>query len=317
MQNKKILIVGGSGALGQTLIKRYHDDNEIFIFSRDEHKQHNLMKDYKNIRYELGDVRNYESIISALNKYNPDIIINTSALKHIHLCELNPFESVQTNILGNQNIIKSVERARHQVEGIIFTSTDKACKPINVYGMCKSISERIYQNFALHNNDIKVAIVRYGNVLESTGSVIPFFKNILTNEQHPILPITHSEMTRFFLTLDKAVTLLIDWAWNSSDSHGCVAIPKVPSMKIVDLAQVLMDHYNPNAMIKIAGIRQGEKLHEELISPEESLKTKRFSDYYLITNELQTDKAWSYTSDQCLIDNKDDIKEFLQTSGVL
>ncbi len=318
MINKTILILGGSGALGKTLIKRYHNDNELIIFSRDEHKQVNLMKDYKNIKFEIGDIRRRDSIVTALNKYKPHILINAAAQKHIHICEWNPYESVQTNILGNQNIVEAIEIAKHKIEGVIFTSTDKACKPINVYGMCKSISERIYQNFAEHNSDIKVTIVRYGNVLESTGSVIPFFKNILnSNEDDLILPVTHIEMTRFFLTLDKAVTLLIDWAYKNTDSHGCIAIPKTPSLRIVELAHRLIVNSGKDADIKIIGIRPGEKLHEELISPEESLKTKEYNDYYLITNEIQTSSPWSYTSKSDLIINNKKIDDFLKDSGVI
>jgi len=317
MVDKSILIIGGSGALGRTLIKRYILDNIITVFSRDEHKHVNLMKEFPGVNFEIGDVRNRNSIISVINKYKPDIIINASAQKHIHICEYNPFESVQTNILGNQNIIEAVELANHRVEGIIFTSTDKACKPINVYGMCKSISERIYQNFALHTKDIKIVIVRYGNVLESTGSVIPYFKQLLMNQKYPEIPVTHSEMTRFFLTLSKAVTLLIDWAWENSDSHGCIAIPKVPSLKVIDLAEVLRSTYNANGKIKITGIRPGEKLHEELISPEESLKTKKYEDYYLISNVIQTERSWSYTSDQSLITDEKEIIKFLTKAKVI
>ncbi|KKK44931.1 hypothetical protein LCGC14_3166310, partial [marine sediment metagenome] len=280
--------------------------------------------------------RRKESIIYTINKHKPDVLINVAALKHIDICEKNPYESVQTNILGNQNIIESIEESHHRIKGLIFTSTDKACKPINVYGMCKSISEKIYQNYAenVHANDIKVAIVRYGNVLESTGSVIPFFKNILgaslPDSVRPTdykLPVTHEEMTRFFLTLDEAVNLLIDWAYHNPYSHGSIAIPKTKSMKIKDLAELLISVYDPEvnkkgltneehreliaSKIEIVGIRPGEKLHEELISEEESLRTIEHDDYYLITNKIINNDPWTYSSKDDLIDTFEDGKEFL------
>ena len=327
MQGKKILIIGGTGALGKMLLNRYHDNNQLFILSRDEHKHVNLMNQYKNVEFEIGDIRRKDSIISAINKFRPEVFINASAIKHIHICEANPYESIQTNVLGNQNIIDAIQQAKHQIEGIIFTSTDKACKPINVYGMCKSISERMYQNFAKHNKDIKVAIVRYGNVLESTGSVIPFFKKIITgykfdggymNDVSGFIPITHPEMTRFFLTLEDAITLLIEWAYENPESHGYVAIPKTPSLRIIDLAITLIKWYRkPNIEIKYVGIRPGEKIHEELISTEESLRTRKYDNYYLITDKLQTDTPWFYTSANSLIEGDKNIEKFLIKSGVL
>ena len=235
IKNKTLLILGGTGALGKTLIKRFHKENDIIVFSRDEHKQFELMKQYKDLKFKIGDIRNKYSIVSALNEYKPEIIINAAAQKHIHLCEWNPYESVQTNILGNQNLLEAIELAKYDIEGVIFTSTDKACKPINVYGMCKSISERLYQNYAEHTNDFKIVIVRYGNVLESTGSVIPTFKKMLGADIPDSmrvaveLPVTHPEMTRFFLTLEKAIDLIMNLAWNNPFAHGAVAIPRTPS----------------------------------------------------------------------------------------
>ena len=345
MKGQNILIIGGTGALGKTLINRYIDDNIVSVFSRDEHKQVALKKKWPGAEFIIGDIRDQNSIISAINKTKPSVIINTSALKHIPVCEENPYESIKTNAIGNVNLIQAIENANHRIRGLIFTSTDKACKPINVYGMCKSISEKIYQNYAqqIHSNDIKVAIVRYGNVLESTGSVIPFFKQILKAdlppEERPTdykLPVTHDEMTRFFLTLDEAVNLLIDWAYHNPYSHGSIAIPKTKSMKIKDLAELLIYTYDPEVnpdlnpnitnkdrrelmakKIEIVGIRPGEKLHEELVSEEESLRTKKEDDYFLITNEIVTDKPWTYSSKDDLIDTFEDGQEFLAKAGVL
>ena len=197
MKNKKILIIGGTGALGQTLIKRYIDSNQIMVLSRDEHKHVNLEKKYNNkksLTFKIGDIKDINSIRNAIEDYQPHIIINTAALKHVPICESNPLESVNVNILGHQNLIQSVKRSNHRIETLMFISTDKACAPINVYGMCKAISERLYIDYANQQKDIKVCLVRYGNVLESTGSVIPYFKNLL-KKGTPHLPITAKIVT--------------------------------------------------------------------------------------------------------------------------
>ena len=194
MKNKKILILGGTGALGKTLTKRYYDDNQIIIFSRDEHKHVNMQRNFPNAIYQIGDIKDKESILQTLNEYKPNIVINTAALKHVPICESNPYESVKTNIIGHKNLIDSITICNHQIETLMFISTDKACAPINVYGQCKAISERLYIDFANKQRDIKVCLCRYGNVLESTGSVIPFFKKLL-KEGKSELPITHKDMT--------------------------------------------------------------------------------------------------------------------------
>jgi len=196
MKNKKVLILGGTGALGKSLIKRYYDNNDIIVFSRDEHKHVDLLKKYDKLESYLGDIRDKSSVENALVRYKPDVVINTAALKHVPICENNPIESVKTNIIGHQNVIECV--GSHNVETLIFVSTDKACKPINVYGMCKAISEQLYISFAKQQQVTKVVMVRYGNVLESTGSVIPVFSAhksyqlsciILTASLPPIKPL--------------------------------------------------------------------------------------------------------------------------------
>ena len=215
MKDKKILLIGGTGALGQTLIKRYLDRNKILVLSRDEHKHVNLEKEYPNnkkLTFRIGDVKDIDSLRNAIEDYKPHIVINTAALKHVPICEHNPYESVNVNILGHQNLIQSVKRSNHRIETLMFISTDKACAPMNVYGMCKAISERLYIDYAGQQTEIKVCLVRYGNVLESTGSVIPYFKKLL-KEGTTYLPITDMRMTRFLLTLDRACDL-IDFAYN-------------------------------------------------------------------------------------------------------
>ena len=238
MKDKRILIIGGTGALGKTLIKKYHQENDIMIFSRDEHKHVDLLKEYPKIKSYLGDIRDKDSITNSFSKFKPHIVINTAALKHVPICEDNAIESVKTNILGHQNLIE-VTSEFNKLETLIFVSTDKACKPINIYGMCKAISEKLYYNYAESTENTKVVMVRYGNVLESTGSVIPYFKSLIESGQN-YLPITHPDMTRFLLTLDDA-TDLIDWAYEYEYSHGKIAVPKIKAMKVTDIADCLIE----------------------------------------------------------------------------
>ena len=328
MENKKILIIGGTGALGKTLIKKYHQKNTIMIFSRDEHKHVDLLKKYPKIKSYLGDIRDKNSIKNSFSKFKPDVVINTAALKHVPICEDNAIESVKTNILGHQNLIEVTQEYK-KLETLIFVSTDKACKPINIYGMCKAISEKLYYNYAESSDNTKVVMVRYGNVLESTGSVIPYFKSLLENGQD-YLPITHPDMTRFLLTLDDA-TDLIDWAYNYEKSHGKIAVPKIKAMKVTDIAKCLIKQKivqhnltfefindgepEPKIELKVVGIRPGEKLHEELISEEEWLRTTDHENY-LIGTESTNDELWSYNSKDSLMDGSETYK-FLQDSGVI
>ena len=313
MKNKRILIIGGTGALGKTLISTYSEFSDIMVFSRDEHKQVNLQKQYPNLTYQIGDVKDKDSVLKAINSYKPEIVINTAALKHVPICEVNPIESVQVNILGHQNLLDAVSVSNHKIETLVFISTDKACKPINVYGMCKAISEKIYMNFA-KTTDIKTVIVRYGNVLESTGSVIPYFKSLLDNKTD-YLPITDVKMTRFLLSLQQAINL-IQWAYDNPNSHGKIAIPKVKSMKITDIAKALIDFYECEVELKEIGIRDGEKLHEEMISLEESAFTDYSQENYLIGNDRVNDKLKSYDSEGSLMSGSE-VLPFLRENGVV
>ena len=285
MNSKKLMIIGGTGALGRTLIERYNRDNDILVFSRDEHKQVKLKNNFDDVQDQIGDVKDKDSLLQAINEYKPDIVINTAALKHVPICEDNPYESVKTNIIGHRNLIDCIQLSNHKIETLIFISTDKACKPINVYGMCKAISERLYIDYANKQRDIKVVLCRYGNVLESTGSVIPYFKKLLQNGDKS-LPITDERMTRFTITLKESVEL-IDWAYNHSESHGAIVVPKLKSMFITDLAKVLAKNYGHNDIdLNFVGIRAGEKLHEEMVSLEESMRSKEYDKYFMITDEI-------------------------------
>ena len=257
MNNKKILIIGGTGALGKTLTQRYYKNNNIIILSRDEHKHVNMQREFPNVTYQIGDIKDKDSILQALNEYKPEIVINTAALKHVPVCEANPYESVKTNIIGHKNLIDCITICNYQIETLMFISTDKACAPINVYGQCKAISERLYIDFANKQDDIKVCLCRYGNVLESTGSVIPFFKELLDGGASE-LPITHKDMTRFLLTLEEAVDL-IEWSYFTHDSHGKIIIPMIKALKITDIAKSLGRSYGyKDIKLKYTGIRPGE-----------------------------------------------------------
>lgn len=317
MLGKKILIIGGTGALGRTLIKRYQKDNDIMVLSRDEHKHVFLQKeiwiDLQRVSFRIGDVKDKDSLSNAIEDYRPNIVINAAALKHVPICESNPYESVNVNIIGHQNLIEGVKRANHRIETLIFVSTDKACKPINVYGMSKAISERLYVEYANRQKEIKVCIVRYGNVLESTGSVIPFFKKLLS-EGAKTLPVTDMRMTRFLLTLERA-TSLIEWAYEN-DTHGMIAVPKAESFSIPAIAEALFRWKGIEGDIEIVGIRPGEKLHEEMVSEEEWMRTIDSGENYLITDGILTEESKSYNSKDSLMDDSL-VYEFLKKSKVI
>ena len=312
IKDKRILIIGGTGALGKTLVKRYYDDNDIIVLSRDEHKHYYLQKEYPNVHSIIGDVKDKSSIKNCLLRFKPHIVVNAAALKHVPICEDDPFESVKTNIIGHQNIIESVNEFG-DIETLIFVSTDKACNPINVYGMCKAISEKVYIEYAKQQTKIKVVLVRYGNVLESTGSVIPFFKSLL-EKGCDSLPITHKDMTRFLLSLEQA-TDLIDWAYGFEHSHGKIAIPKIKALKVTNIATVLIKSFNMNVPLKYIGIRRGEKLHEEMISKEEWMRTEEHENF-LIGTEYIRDEQKSYNSFDSLMDSTE-AYDFLKESGVI
>jgi UDP-N-acetylglucosamine 4,6-dehydratase len=316
MKNKTILILGGTGALGRTLTNRYYKNNNIIIFSRDEHKHVFMQREYPLATYQIGDVKDKDSVLQALNEYKPDVVINTAALKHVPICEEHPYESVKTNIIGHRNLIDCVNLCNHKIETLMFISTDKACKPINVYGMCKAISERLYIDFANKQEDIKVVLCRYGNVLESTGSVIPFFKGLLDKGQ-TYLPITDKRMTRFLISLPEAVDL-IEWAYDHPDSHGCIVVPKLESLLVTDLALELGRSYGiENMELTYIGIRPGEKIHEEMVSLEEALRSIEHEKYFMITDDIiNKENAFSFASDTVIMP-REEVEQFLRQKGVI
>lgn len=290
-----MLVTGGTGSLGQTLVRRIltgelGTPENITVFSRDEAKQHYMRLDflhrkvatdeiiYKNsqdlLNFRIGDVRDYSAVLSAMRK--ADIVFHAAALKQVPSCEYFPFEAVQTNINGAQNIVKAVKENHLPVESIIGISTDKACKPINVMGLTKALQERIFIEANRDCRDTAIKCVRYGNVIASRGSIVPLFVEQVKNNRP--LTVTLEEMTRFLLSLNSAVDTV--FAAVTDGDAGDTFIPKVPAARIVDVAKALMK--DKDLPIEFTGIRPGEKIHEIMVSEEECFRTVERGDYYVI-----------------------------------
>lgn len=308
INSKKILIFGGSGSLGKTLIKKFKDFNDVFIFSRDEAKHWTIKNEISNlnrVKFIIGDIRDKEKVSQTIFSTNPDIIIVAAALKQVDICELDPKESILTNIAGTQNVLDAAENfeiTTNKISTVLFVSTDKACSPINVYGMCKSISERLVTSFSMKKHlRSKFACVRYGNVLESRGSIIPLFKYQAKNSD--FFTVTDPAMTRFVMTLDQSVDLIIDAIENSQS--GEIFVPKLKSMKIGDLAEIFSNFYKKD--IKIIGLRPGEKINESLINCEESSRSSFSGERYIINHSMSesSEKYFEYTSNQDILSKKD------------
>ena len=281
LNNKTILITGGTGSFGSEFIfyilKKYSSVKKIIIFSRDELKQHELRlkinkKYIDKIRFFIGDIRDKNRLLTAFE--GVDVIIHAAALKQVEAAEYNPFEFVNTNIIGAQNIVDAAIRCN--VKNVVALSTDKAASPINLYGATKLCSDKIFSaaNNIIGKKKIKFSIVRYGNVFASRGSVVPLFKHYSKNFKY--LPITDPEMTRFNLSTLDAVKFVILTLQKAKG--GEIFVPKIPSYRIMDLANA----FGKKIKKKIVGIRPGEKLHEELISSSESFNTFEYKDYYIV-----------------------------------
>ena len=279
-KDKIVLITGGTGSLGKALTKHilgtFPEIRKIIIYSRDEQKQFQMAQefpvtDYPQIRFLIGDVRDKDRLTRAFKQV--DYVIHAAAMKHVHLAEYNPDECVKTNVNGAQNVIDAALETN--VERVVALSTDKACAPINLYGATKLTSDKLF--IAANNvtgwNPIKFSVVRYGNVMGSNGSVIPFF---LDKKKEGILPITDPSMTRFNISLQGGVDMVmhaLEHAWG-----GEIFIPKIPSYKILDVAEAL----GPECTKPVVGIRPGEKIHEEMITSSDSYYTYDLGKYYTI-----------------------------------
>lgn len=273
VENKRIMIFGGTGSLGRSLIRRLVEKNQLSLFSRDEAKHWTIKNEFgtKNLQHTVGDIRDKSRVREALKNFRPHIILIASALKQVDTCEDSPMESIQTNILGVHNIVNTVidiSEKMSDLEAVTMISTDKACAPTNVYGMCKAIAERVVTNASQYHDFTKFIGVRYGNVLQSRGSIIPLFQWQAENAE--ALTVTHEDMTRYVMTLDQSIDLIFQ-AVNDARS-GEIFLPRLRSMNILDLAKIFARRYSKD--IEITGIRPGEKLHEELISPPESLRVQ-------------------------------------------
>ncbi len=286
LDNKSILITGGTGSLGKeltkTILKKWPNIKKLVIYSRDEQKQFQMAQEfpeskYPAIRYFIGDVRDLERLKRAFNGI--DYVIHAAAMKHVHIAEYNPDECVKTNIGGADNVIKA--SLSSTVSKVVALSTDKACAPINLYGATKLTSDKLFiaANNIKGSQDIKFSVVRYGNVMGSNGSVIPFF---MEKRKEGVLPITDPNMTRFNISLEGGVDMVLhalEAAWG-----GELFVPKIPSYKILDVAQAI----GPECEHKICGIRPGEKIHEEMITSSDSFTTYDLGKYYVILPQVTT-----------------------------
>jgi len=283
-KDKTILITGGTGSLGKALTKyiveNFKDIKKLIIFSRDEQKQFQMAQEYPSdqypfLRFFIGDVRDKERLERAFK--GVDYIIHTAAMKHVHIAEYNPDECIKTNVNGAQNVVHAA--IENGVSSVVALSTDKACSPINLYGATKLTSDKLFvaANTIKGDSKVKFSVVRYGNVMGSNGSVIPFFKE---KAKTGVLPITHPEMTRFNISIQEGVELVFFALENSYG--GEIYIPKISSYNILDLAKAI----DENCELKVIGIRPGEKLHEEMISASDSFNTYDIGDKYVILPNL-------------------------------
>lgn len=282
--NKTILITGGTGSLGNALTKHIFSNfptiRKLIIFSRDEQKQFQMAQEYPphlfpNIRFFIGDVRDKERLIRAME--GVDYVIHAAAMKHVPIAEYNPDECVKTNIGGAENVIDACLKTG--VSRVVALSTDKACAPINLYGATKLTSDKLFiaANNIRGKRDIRFSVVRYGNVMGSNGSVIPFF---MSKRKEGILPVTDVQMTRFNISLQEGVDMVLfamQHGWG-----GEVFVPKIPSYKITDVAKAI----GPECEVKIVGIRPGEKIHEEMITSSDSFTTYDLGKYYVILPQV-------------------------------
>ncbi|MBK0403774.1 UDP-N-acetylglucosamine 4,6-dehydratase (inverting) [Adhaeribacter sp. BT258] len=288
LNQKSILVTGGTGSFGkkfvETILTKFPEVKRLVVYSRDELKQYEMAQQfphskYKAIRYFIGDVRDAERLKRACEGI--DIIVHAAAMKQVPAAEYNPMECIKTNIFGAENVINAA--MDNGVTDVVALSTDKAAAPINLYGATKLCSDKLFvaANNMIGFRNLKFSVVRYGNVIGSRGSVVPFF---IDKRKDGVLPITHPEMTRFNISLEEGVDLVLhalEYAWG-----GEIFVPKIPSYKITDVATAI----GPNCDQEIVGIRPGEKLHEEMITETDSLSTIELDKYYVI---VPTTPRWS------------------------
>lgn len=337
LTDKNIVVTGGTGSLGKVLVRRLLTGElglprKVTVFSRDEAKQHEMRLAYLNrrfatdetiyhnfeqlLQFRIGDVRDIHSVSTVLR--DAQVVFNAAALKQVPSCEYFPFEAVQTNIIGAENIIRAIHEHHLAVETVVGISTDKACKPVNVMGMTKAIQERIFVRANLDSPGTRFICVRYGNVLASRGSVIPLFHEQI--KRGDTLTITTPDMTRFLLSLDQAVDTI--FAALQHGKPGETYIPRVPSALVVDIAEALIG--DRPIKTKFTGIRPGEKVHEILVSEEEANRTLPRGDYYvilpmlpeLVQTDVETPLQKEYSSNDILM-SKYELTELLRRHNLM
>lgn len=292
LDNKSILVTGGTGSFGRafvrTVLAKYPGVRRLVIYSRDELKQYEMSQEFspqthRALRYFIGDIRDQDRLRRALE--GVDIVVHAAALKQVPAAEYNPFECIKTNVLGAQNVIEACLDS--DVKNVVALSTDKAAAPINLYGATKLCSDKLFTaaNNIRGKRDLRLSVVRYGNVIGSRGSVVPFF---LAQRETGIIPITDPTMTRFNISLEEGVQMVL-WALENA-LGGEIFVPKIPSYLITDLAEAVA----PECETKIVGIRPGEKIHEEMITTSDSLNTIDLGLYYAILPTTADDLASEY-----------------------
>lgn len=339
LEGKRVLVTGGTGSMGKVLVRRLLSGElgtpkKVIVLSRDEAKHHDMRIAYlqkrvstdeviyenflRTLEFRLGDVRNYADVAGAMR--HADVVINAAALKQVPNCEYFPAQAVATNCLGPENIVRAIREHGLPIETVIGISTDKACKPVNVMGMTKAIHERVFTSANVLAPDTRFVCTRYGNVLASRGSIIPLFHDQIKHGG-PVT-ITDERMTRFLMTLDEAVSC--SFAALEHARPGETFIPRAPSATIVNIAKALIG--DRDVEVSIIGIRPGEKIHEVLISEEESHHVREAGDYYAIGSslpELQTAEATAapaikneFSSGDCVI-SVDEVRKLLAKHKLL
>lgn len=310
LENKVLLITGGTGSFGNALLEKIKDMNlkEIRIFSRDEKKQFDMKQKYKNypnIKYYIGNVREYSTIDTAMK--GVDYVFHAAALKQVPSCEEYPFEAVKTNIIGTENVLTCA--INNKVKRVVVLSTDKAVYPVNAMGISKAMAEKIAIKKAKEQNDTIICRTRYGNVMASRGSVIPLFKEQI--EQGKELTVTVGEMTRFMMSLNQAVDLVL-YAFENGE-NGDLFVQKSPAVKLSILAEAIKKMYGKEDYpVKYIGNRGGEKLYEVLINGEEMCNAIDLGQYYKIGNKQYRSTTDEYTSDNTHLMNVDEMIEMLK-----
>jgi FlaA1/EpsC-like NDP-sugar epimerase len=320
IENKTILLFGGTGSLGNEFVKRYINNNIIYNYSRDECKHWQMKLDFNhnnNLQFIIGDVINKHKVEESILRIKPNIIVIASAMKHIDQCEYNTDQSLNTNLLGVKNILDIVELHKNGLVGfletVLFVSSDKACSPINVYGMCKALSETLIIEKSHYIKDFKFVNIRYGNVLNSRGSIIPLLHTIGKDPNKQYFTLTNENMTRFVMTLEQSVDLIEHTILHGES--GDTVVPKLISMKVKDLVEIFSEIYNKP--IKNIGLKPGEKLLESLINHSQSGRIEKNKDYthiksiFYFKEEINESILCDYNSKFNPL-NKDELKLYLK-----